>query len=119
MKKLLKCFTKNNHNWKSNTAKRWYNGSNKEKPKDKIEDVDQKIPDTSKFIETREFNRLTEINVNPSFTHENVVIVFTLNYTGFALKDCLFRAAKLTKNADPDKSSYSLYGIVFVSYCFL
>ena len=29
----------------------------------------------------------------------------------FTLKNCLFRAVKLTKNADPDKYSYSGYGM--------
>ena len=33
----------------------------------------------------------------------------------FTLKDCLFGAVKLTKNADPDKYSYSRYGIGFDS----
>ena len=31
----------------------------------------------------------------------------------FALKDCLFGAVKLTKDADPDKYKYSGYGIGF------
>ena len=31
--------------------------------------------------------------------------------TNFILKDHLFGAVKLTKNADPDKYSYSRYGI--------
>ena len=30
---------------------------------------------------------------------------------GFNLKDCLFWAARLTKNADPDKNFCSRYGI--------
>ena len=36
----------------------------------------------------------------------------------FTLKDCLFWACKLTKNADPDKYSYSGYSIGFYSYSF-
>ena len=32
---------------------------------------------------------------------------------GFALRDSLFKIIKLTKNADPDKFSYSVYGISF------
>ena len=35
--------------------------------------------------------------------------------TGFTLEGCLFGAVKLTKNADPDKYSYSGYNIGFVS----
>ena len=31
----------------------------------------------------------------------------------YTLKDCFFGAVKLTKNADPDKYSYSGYGIGF------
>ena len=31
----------------------------------------------------------------------------------FTLKNCLFGSVKLTKNADPDKYSYSGYGIGF------
>ena len=33
--------------------------------------------------------------------------------TGFTLGGCLFGGVKLTKNADPDKYSYSGYGIRF------
>ena len=33
----------------------------------------------------------------------------------FTLKDCLAGTVKLAKNADPDKYSYSGYGIVFDS----
>ena len=35
--------------------------------------------------------------------------------TKFNLKDCLFGAVKLTKNADPNKYSYSGYNIGFDS----
>ena len=35
--------------------------------------------------------------------------------TVFTVKGCLFGAVNLTKNADPDKNSYSGYGIGFVS----
>ena len=57
-----------------------------------------------------------------TFTLNNVVDLFTayeldtclrgLN-TDFTLKNCLFGAVKLTKNADPEKYSYSEYGIGF------
>ena len=39
-------------------------------------------------------------------------MVGNLNTT-FILDDCLSGAAKLTKNADPDKNGYSGYGIGF------
>ena len=58
------------------------------------------------------------------FTQKNVVNLFTayeldtwsrdLN-TDFTLKDCLFGAVKLTKNADVDKYKYSSYGVQFDS----
>ena len=58
------------------------------------------------------------------FTPNNVVTFFIvyeqdiwsrdLN-TDFGLKHCLFGAVKLTKNTDPDKYSYSGYGIGFNS----
>ena len=35
--------------------------------------------------------------------------------TDFTLGNCLFRAVKLTKNADPDKYKYIGYGIGFDS----
>ena len=38
--------------------------SDKQNLEEKIEDVDQKIPDTSKFVVTQDFNRLTKINSN-------------------------------------------------------
>ena len=38
--------------------------SNKQNLEEKIEDIDQKIPDTSKFVVTQDFNRLTKINSN-------------------------------------------------------
>ena len=34
--------------------------------------------------------------------------------TDFTLKDCLFGTVKITKNADPDKYSYSGYGIELI-----
>ena len=55
-------------------------------------------------------------------TSNNVVNSFIIYELGrwsqdlnseFILRDCLFGAAKLTKIADPDKSSYSEYGIGF------
>ena len=55
-----------------------------------------------------------------SFTHRNIVNVFIVYVldtwsrdlnTDFTLKDCLYGAVKLTKNADPDKYSYPGYGI--------
>ena len=56
------------------------------------------------------------------FTHGTLVNLFLeLNIwsrdldTDFTLKDCLFGDAKLTKNADPDKYSYSGYSIGFDS----
>ena len=36
-------------------------------------------------------------------------------HTEFSLKDCLFEAVKLTKNADTDKYKYSSYGTGFDS----
>ena len=36
----------------------------------------------------------------------------------FTLKDCLFGAVKLIKNANPNKHSYSRYGIGFDSRAF-
>ena len=59
-----------------------------------------------------------------SFTHGNsvnVLIVYELYMwsrdlnTDFTLKFCLFGAVKLTRNADPNKCSYSRYRIVFNS----
>ena len=51
----------------------------------------------------------------------NVFIVYELDRwsedlnTKFNLKDCLFGSVKLTKNADPNKYSYSGYAIGFDS----
>ena len=51
----------------------------------------------------------------------NLFIVYELDTwsrnlnTDFTLKDCFFRAVKLTKNADPDKYKYTGYGIGFDS----
>ena len=51
----------------------------------------------------------------------NIYISYTLNpwfrnlNTDFALNNCLFGSAKLTKNADPDKYKYSGYGLGFDS----
>ena len=42
--------------------------SNKQNLEKKIEDVDKKIPDNSKFIVTQYFNGLTKINVNARTT---------------------------------------------------
>ena len=59
-----------------------------------------------------------------AFTPKNVVnlfIVYELDTwsrdlnTGFTLKDCLFGAVKLTKNADTDKCKCSRHGIGFNS----
>ena len=59
-----------------------------------------------------------------TFTPKNVVIVFIIYEldtwsrdlnADFTLKDCLFGAAKLTKNADPEKYTYSGYCIEFNS----
>ena len=36
--------------------------------------------------------------------------------TDFTLGNCLFRAVKLTKNADPDKYKCSSYGVGFGSH---
>ena len=57
-----------------------------------------------------------------TFTPKNVVNLFTVyeldrlpeNLNAeFTLKNCFFGAAKVTKNADPDKYSYSRCGIGF------
>ena len=51
----------------------------------------------------------------------NLFIVFELERwsrvlnTDFFVKDCLFGAVKITKNADPDKYVYIVYGIGFKS----
>ena len=59
---------------------------------------------------------------NVSFTHWNVVnlfIVYKLDTwsrdlsTDFTLGDCVFGAVTLNKNGDPDKYTYSEYGIEF------
>ena len=61
------------------------------------------------------------------FTIKNVLnlyIVYELNIrpqnvnAEFTLKDCLFGAVKLIKNANPNKYSYSRYGIGFDSRSF-
>ena len=59
-----------------------------------------------------------------SFLHKNIVNLYVtykldgwlkgLN-TDFTLGNCLFGAAKLTYNSDPDKYKYSTYGIEFDS----
>ena len=52
----------------------------------------------------------------------NLSIAYELNIWSqdvnaeFTLRDYLFRAVKLTKNANPNKYSYSGYGIVFDSH---
>ena len=57
-----------------------------------------------------------------SFTPSNIVNLFTVYELGkwlqnlnvkFSLKDYLFGAVKLTKNSNPNKYSYSWYGIGF------
>ena len=59
------------------------------------------------------------------FIPNNVVNLYIVNELNiwsqdfnaeFTLKDCLFGNVKITKNADPDKYSYSEYGIVFDSH---
>ena len=59
------------------------------------------------------------------FISNNVVNLYIVNELNiwsqdfnaeFTLKDCLFGNVKITKNADPDKYSYSEYGIVFDSH---
>ena len=58
------------------------------------------------------------------FTPNNAVNLFNVYELGicsrdlntdFTLKNCLFRAVKITKNADPDKNVYTNYGIGFNS----
>ena len=80
----------------------------------------------SKIVVKHEGNCLKQDKV--SFFHRNVAIFFiahkldTLSRdlnTNFTLKDCLFRAVKLTKNADADKYFCSAYGIEFDSRSFL
>ena len=71
---------------------------------------------------TVEFKRSCLKQDKVTFTPRNVVNLSTvyeldawskeLNID-FTLKDCLFGAIKLSKNADPDKYSYSGYGIEF------
>ena len=52
----------------------------------------------------------------------NLYIVYELNIWSqnlnaeFTLKYCLFENVKITKNADPDKYSYTRYGIGFDSH---
>ena len=67
-----------------------------------------------------EFKRSCLKQDKAPFTPNNVVnlyIVYELNIwsqdlnADFTLKDCLFGAVKLTKNANPNKYSYSGYGI--------
>ena len=56
------------------------------------------------------YNRLKQHKVSPTYGNErNFFIVYKLDIwsrvvnTDFRLKYCLFKAIKLTKNADPDK----------------
>ena len=62
--------------------------------------------------------------INYIFIHGNVVnffIVYELDiwsrhlHSDFALSNCLFGAAKLTKNSDPDKYTYLGCGVGFDS----
>ena len=71
-----------------------------------------------------EFKRSCLKQDKAPFTPNNVVnlyIVYELNTWSqdlnaeFTLKDCLFGAVKLTKNANANKDSYSRYGIGFDS----
>ena len=53
-----------------------------------------------------------------TFTQRNVLNQFFLSSNqvcgqDFTLGNCLFGAAKLTKNVDPDKYRYGVYGIGF------
>ena len=68
--------------------------------------------------------RLTLRQEFATYTPNNVVNVFVVYELDrwsqdlnakFTLKDCLFRAVKLTKNANRNKYSYSGYGIGFES----
>ena len=69
------------------------------------------------------FNEHCLINNNVSIPQKviNLYISYILSpwlrnlNTDFTLKNCLFRSAELTKNADPDKNKYSDYGIRFDS----
>ena len=56
-----------------------------------------------------------------SYTHNNIVNIYIVYELGASsshdndptLKNCLFDAVTLTKNADIDKYKYSVYGIGF------
>ena len=71
---------------------------------------------------TEENEKNLKENYNTSFSQSNVVSLFifykldtwprNLN-TDFTHGNCLFGAAWLTKNANPDKYGYSGYGIGF------
>ena len=71
----------------------------------------------------KNFNEHCLINNNVSIPQKviNLYISYILSpwlrnlNTDFTLKNCLFRSAELTKNADPDKNKYSDYGIRFDS----
>ena len=54
-------------------------------------------------------------NISIPKTLINLYISYTLGpqLRGFTIDNCLFGSLKLTKNADPDKYSYSGYGIRF------
>ena len=64
------------------------------------------------------------INIDISILKKaiNLYVSYILNprlrnlNTNFTLKNCLFRSAKLTKNADPDKYRYNGYEIGFDSH---
>ena len=78
----------------------------------------------SRFKNCLEFHGRCSKQDTATFTPANVVNLFIayeldtqsqdLN-ADFTLKDCLFGAAELTKNADPDKYSYPGYGTEFDS----
>ena len=46
----------------------------------KIEDVDKKTPDTSKFIETQDFDRLTKIILNARTSEASKTLQLKIKY---------------------------------------
>ena len=77
------------------------------------------ISNSRKRLEFKESRLMQEDK--EAYTPKNVVIFFVYELdscprdlnTDFTLGGCLFGGVKLTKNADPDKYSYSGYGIGF------